>query len=47
MHYTVIVLIEVIKVCFFDREILGMLILETTFSATDSPERDLSSIQLR
>ena len=43
MHYPVIFLIEVTKICFFNREIL-----KTTFaSAIDSPERDLSNVQPR
>ena len=43
MHYPVIFLIEVTKICLFNREIL-----KTTFaSAIDSPERDLSNVQPR
>ena len=39
MHYTVIVLTEVIKICFFNREIL-----EATFtSVTGSPERECTA----
>ena len=41
-HYTVIVLTEVTKICFFNKEIL-----ETTFSAIGSPERDSSNVQPR
>ena len=38
VHYTVVVLIQVTKICLFNREILDVLILETTFSAIDSPD---------
>ena len=38
MHYTVVALIQVTKICLFNREILDVLILETTFSAMDSPD---------
>ena len=43
MHYPVIFLIEVTKICFFNREILKTLFA----SAIDSPERNLSNVQPR
>ena len=42
VHYTVIVLFEVRKICFFNWEIL-----ETTFSAIYCPERASSNVQPR